>query len=556
MMPGPNPASVVSRGEWLGAAAWGLVLAGLAMALVALGYALAPPGWKFNGFIGAYQYDYNSYLAWMRQAYDGHLLFKDLYTTEPHGRVFFHPLFWIMGSLARLTGSGLLALWYVVQVLGSALLAIAVYRFSARFTDDPAVRRLSLVLATTSAGLGWMIGTPRNADFLHAPIDLWLTEANLFQSTVTSFFTLPIALGLMLLALSAALSYIDTGRRRDAVIGGAYGLALAAVHQYDMVTLYAILAVWGLLAGRRRWPGLLLAAVIPLPYCFYSAALVKLDPVLSKVAWNMPVPSLGAILEGWGMPLLLAAAALLAPAVRRGNRRVWWLASWPVVVAALLLLPIAFRRKLLWGATVPLSILAAMGVTAAIRRAVRHWRSETLRKLTAGVVIGAVVVVCAIGSVRLYLFLLGGGLVQDVAYFPTSYFDATAWLEKNSRPEEVALAPYVLAAPLPGRTGLTVFAGHWAQTLDCENKLRFLALFFGERGSITPEQASAVLQRNRVRWVVVETERYEDGGAGDAPFLSLARPAYRNKELTVLEVTAYSPEERNQPWTGGGWNGP
>ena len=48
---------------------------------------------RFTGSLEYYFYfDANTYLAWMRQAADGHLLFANPFTTEATGRHLFHPL--------------------------------------------------------------------------------------------------------------------------------------------------------------------------------------------------------------------------------------------------------------------------------------------------------------------------------------------------------------------------------------------------------------------------------------------------------------------------------
>ena len=98
---------------------WTLVLLSVMAVPICHGYIETPPGEEFMGFSDGGVVDYNAYLAWMRQAEQGHLLFKDMFTTEPGGvRTFFHPLFWSMGTLARLTGASLLSIWYAVHAIG------------------------------------------------------------------------------------------------------------------------------------------------------------------------------------------------------------------------------------------------------------------------------------------------------------------------------------------------------------------------------------------------------------------------------------------------------
>src|SRR2546422_1037333 len=76
---GPRPEARIGAGEWAFVSLWTLALLLVIAAPYWHGYWTAGPGWRFSGFVGAYHNDYSGYLAWMRQARDGHLLFKDYY---------------------------------------------------------------------------------------------------------------------------------------------------------------------------------------------------------------------------------------------------------------------------------------------------------------------------------------------------------------------------------------------------------------------------------------------------------------------------------------------
>src|SRR5436190_18815922 len=65
-----------------------------------------PAGHTFTGVLSAYD-DTFTYLAWIRQSADGHLLLRDLYTSESQPREFFLPLWNLIGFAARVTGSSI-----------------------------------------------------------------------------------------------------------------------------------------------------------------------------------------------------------------------------------------------------------------------------------------------------------------------------------------------------------------------------------------------------------------------------------------------------------------
>jgi hypothetical protein len=554
-----NSPPLIRRSEWIIVAGWIAALLIIVAAPIVDGYLQAKPGTQFSGFVGMYHNDYNSYLAWIRQAADGHALFRILFTAEPHARHFFHPLFWGMGLATRITGAPLIAVWYGLHAVGCVFMIWGAYAFGARFTDDRTTRALALALTTTASGFGWLTRPAADTPWVERAIDLWMPEANLFQSTVTSFFTLPIALGLMLWSMIWALRYFESGRLRDALIGGGFALALVTVHQYDVVTLFAVLGVWTLLSGRKRWPGMLLLAAVPLPYMAYSAALMLWDPVLSQVSWTMPVPTIKAHLMGWGLPLLAALAALSMPRVRRDYRNVRLLAGWLVINVALLVLPIEFRRKLIWGLYVPICLLAAMGAVTVGRTLLGGLRPR-LRRLALGAAGAALVVLSAWGSATFYAGLFERNRQSRIGdYLPDSYLEALAWLDDNARDGEVVLATPGIAALVPGRTGNVVFWGHWAQTIDPDAKQRFLLSIFSDP-SADPHDVLRILQRNRVRYIVADGA---SAGLYRIPadpsvyaFRRWVRPVFVNPTVRVWEVADYRVQADDEPWPSGDWRGP
>ncbi len=547
----------IARAEWVLVGVW------TAVALLAIaapywdGYRRAPAGWRFDGFVGGYPDDYYGYLAWMRQARDGFVLFKDYFTTEPHGRVFFHPLFWAMGTMSRLTGAPLLIPWYVVHAFGCGLLLVTVYRFAAHFTPDAPARVLALALVTTSTGFGWLTAPTGTTPWIARSIDLWHVETDEFRALTSSFFTLPVALTCMLLAFLHALRYLRTARRTDAVASGVYALALVATHQYDIVVLYAVLGAYVLVAARRHVARVAIVAVPSLLYCLYSVAVVRLDPVFAQhVHVSMRTPTPLACALGWGLPLVLAAIALLTPAVWRSGRDLGFLAVWLVVGMVLLALPLGFARKLMWGMHVPMCVLGAMLVVEVLRSA---GRALPRRAATAVVVAGSILVTIAagIGTVPLYRNLFVHPAPPAVGdYLPDDYLEALRWLDDHTEPAEVVLASLPLAALIPGYTGCVTFVGHWAQTVDPNHKAAFVAALFGVAGGLPPTAIRGILARNRVHYLFLDRWARDLAriplAQREFPFSSVADVVYENPFATIWRVRDAG---QSPPWDDGDWRG-
>jgi len=400
-----------------------------------------------------------------------------------------------------------------------------------------------------------------------------MVEANQFQAMVTSFFTLPIALALMLLSMVSGLRFLDAGRLRHAVMAGLLALVLAAVHPYDIVTLLAVLAVWTLLRpvadraklDQRAWlgriAGMWLVPAIASPYLIYSLLITRSDPVLSQVKWFMPVPGILPHVLGYGLPLLLTVIALTLPTVWRHNRQVLLLAAWLALAVVLLMLPISFRRKLIWGAHVPMCLLAAMGAVAFWRGLVRQFVDGQVRQITGVAAAAVLVVVCGIGSAVFYAGLFQRNERHSFGdYLPDEYVKALDWLSEHHQPGDVVLAGPRLTAMVPGRTGCTVFYGHWAQTLDRPGKMGFVQALFGPPGRLPLAAVKGLLARNRVHYVVLDagSMNWQRGVPRQLPamtFLPLTKVAFVNPLVVILAIQEFQPRSDSRPWTSGDWQG-
>ncbi len=541
-----EPLAVVTRPEKLFIAAWSTVLLVVCFLPLVYGFNAAPDGWQFTGFHTPGLNDYQGYVAWMRQASDGHFLFIDRFTTEAAGRISFHPVFWLVGAASGITGLPILAFWYLVVGACLVLMVAAIYRFCAEFTDSVGTRVLSTVLATTASGLGWLFPGSAATSVIERPIDLWMEEANQFRAVCSSFFTLTLALALMLLAVVWMLRYYRDGQLRAAVIAGLLALVLGMVHPYDLLTLYAILGVWTLFAGRRRWPGMIVLVAISAPILVYGFLAVRFDPVLSQLDLEMAMPPLSAYVIGWGLPLLLAAVALLMPSVWRDHRRLTLLLVWVVVNLALLLAPIDIRRKLAWGLQAIFCLLAAMSLRALIL-----WLAAPLadrpswRRAVAVTMAAIAAVVMAFGSWQFFLLQF-----QDRSagrYLPEGVMEAFRVLDEQAAADDVVLAGPGIAGFIPGWTGSTAFWGHWALTVDVAAK-RDLAVRLTTPGRLIDRAAAArALEEHRVRFVVLDSVSAAMGPGKTwpvdeerLPIAPYVRKVYRNDDAVILEVLPIS----------------
>ena len=130
----------VARAEWRWAWGWALAVVALSCLPFVYAYLAAPPGLTFAGFIVNTQ-DGNSYLAKMREGYEGAWLFRLAFTPEDQRGLFVFTLYLALGHLARLTSLPLALVFHLARAASGLFLLLTVYRLAAELTPDRAARR-------------------------------------------------------------------------------------------------------------------------------------------------------------------------------------------------------------------------------------------------------------------------------------------------------------------------------------------------------------------------------------------------------------------------------
>lgn len=232
--------------------------------------------------------DQGVYFAWLRQAADGNLLFRNLFTAEPQRGIYFHLYFLALGQLARLPGIDVPLASQIGRVVFGVVTLVLVYRLGAFFTPAPFTRRCIFWTTAFSSGMGWLFWKDREIQNTPA-VDVWQPEALTFASLYTiGLFAVSLAL---MLGVVVCLLLAEERGRRWAVGAGLCGLLLGNIHSYDVIHLTAVwsaylLARW--VVGRRfpaRAVGLaLIAAVVAAPSVVYMAWLYATEPVFKARA--------------------------------------------------------------------------------------------------------------------------------------------------------------------------------------------------------------------------------------------------------------------------------
>lgn len=468
-------------------------------------------GYVFSGFI--YSVDEPmSYLAKMREGYEGAWRYTDPFSTEPHEPALLFVFYLFLGHAARWLGLSLLASYHVARVASSVILILAVNRLLRALSTGQSVnsifnsggRLLALILVFLGSGIGWLLRLP----FLHLrPMELWFTEAYTFQSMANyPHFALSTALIVLMLA---DLFLFGRGRVGPWALArlACYSFLQGWIHPRLVLTALAVgaaAAIWG--RARHGWElrkwisGLATMLIATLPPAALTLLSVRADPFWTEWS-NTPTPSPNPlwVLAGYGLlwPLALYGAW---QAIREHSPWGVLIVAWLVVGAILPYLPIPAQRRMIEGLDIPLGILASSAILAWLRPG----PGRVLISARAGSWAVAALA-CSILSLSTIRFIVDGIRVALRPQFPSytipAFSEAMDWLKQSGSREDVVLCSMLTGMFVPALTGHRVVEGHWAETLHLKAKQQDATEFFSL--GATKARRNEIVKKYGIRYLLI-----------------------------------------------------
>lgn len=478
--------------RWVTLVTVALVAAGCVPYLVA--WAVTPQDAYFTGILFNPQ-DGHSYLAKMRDGFEGSWWFRLPYTPEPHQGAPIYLFYLLLGHVARWTGSPLVLTYHIARVVGGALMVVALYALASHLSADVGERRAMFLLAAVGSGMGWLAGP---LGLMTA--DLWVPEAFPVYSLLANAH-FPWAMALMGGIAWCGLRLANCRWRYQAGIV-VLAVALGAVQPFGLVSVFGgvgvMLVVRAVRERRMPWQeGVWTVAAIAaaLPYPLYMLQALKHDPILS--VWNAQNRTPSPPLWDWALsygPVLVLAVLGSVVAARRGAGG-WLLLGWAAVTLVGMYLPLPLQRRLSLGLGIPLGLLAGLG----------WWRLGARRK---GLAQGLVVTFCALTPLFLVLMTvlaaLGG---SSWFYISGDEWAVLSWLREHGRSDAVVLCEPRLGLFVPAWAGQPVVYGHPFETVNATQRKAQVEAFF--RGALTREEREWFLEENHVGYVIGGEEEGE-----------------------------------------------
>jgi hypothetical protein len=484
-----------AMGEWRTPVITGLVLAVVTTLPYVYGYLVQPHGQVFMGFFYLGD-DANTYLAKMRQGWEGAWAWQNRYTTEQSPTAYLF-MFWIvLGHIAALTHLPLIVVFHLARIAAAFALMGAAWLFITHFIEDRAARRFAFFFCAIGLGMGYVIqALNQPVIFGHATdtLDWRMPELTAFYSVLAlpHFAWSGVFAGV---GVALTLKAIQRGSLGLAALAGLAWLGQASIHPQMPILMGGATALAMVLRPPpvRGWLAAAVAFAIPAPYILYSYLAFVGNPEVQRWTFHsknaLPPESISLVFAL--APQLLLALIGVAGALRRRSREDLFLIAWLVLLAVILYLPNPagdLRRRFLDALYLPLVVLGARGMYETILPRLKSIRARRLVPFS-------YVSFAAIGSAFLLLAPLAVATAPQYGA-STAMYDGLQWL--SAQPQGRVLSMPGVGLYIPAYTSDTVYVGHYDETFDYYTKQQqALDLLTGKA------DLAQFVSANKIRYVI------------------------------------------------------
>jgi hypothetical protein len=312
-----------------------------------------------------------------------------------------------------------------------------------------------------------------------APADLWMPEVSTYWSLLWNPL-FPYSLTLILLIICWLDRGTRSGKTLDFWLGGLATGVLALVHPYALPMLAAFAVILGTARRGRSALGLLVRFFLAsFPFVLYVALLSAFEPVIAQHSAHgeMRSPTLASYLLGFGLPLLICAAGLVAD---QGHwlKRYWQVAAWFLLSLSFAYVPFWFQRKLIFGAQIPICILSGICVGFFLDK-LKSQKTQRLALALAAVACAPLLLATSIYQLA-YARQEIRNNVSDTYYISDEMLAGLTFLKDHSQPNDVVFATGQTSRLIPAFSGNTVLWGHWAMSVDLDARKQWYAEMFNQ----------------------------------------------------------------------------
>ncbi len=507
----------------------------------------SPPDHHFLGQVMNLD-DHNMYFSFIRQAYDGKVLFNNRLTGNPNGGVFFNIQFLTVGLLMRvfhLSEYGVYQLWR----LSGAVFLIGGFAFlSTIFIKSMRRWLLSMLLFCLGGGFGIISIAAFQAGLISKEwmnvlsYDVWGGVQPFQQIVSNPNFSLPH--GLMLIGFALYLIAEKNKDRKFYLYSAVIFTLDGFIRPYDLFSVFAIfpsfVLIESLLTGFDLKKSLyrLLPLFLSIPALAYSAWLFKINETFRW--WSMQGHNIKSLPEPWwhllafGPAIILALPRLFHIKKQPLSSEERFLCLWFVVIFGLeyigwVIPAIGFSPQI----GVPLvSPLILIGFLIKSRRfAFFNLEHKTHRNLLTGVILALVILgnsgVTAYYSMRFIL-----RVNTNRFYACKDEVNAWNWIKNNLQKETAILALPSSSNRLAKFTSECTVVGHYSVSPHYKENEKKVTGFFSP--GTHPEEKKEIVKKLNVQYVFFGPEERNLWGT------SICEPDWMKKIYDNGSVSIYN----------------
>jgi len=473
-----------------------------------------PEGFWFSGFNTYFSpVDFNTYLASMRQGFNGNWLWQNRYTSETTSAYPFFIFYLLLGHFARLLHLSLPFVFHFSSFVLSTVFLLIVYSFIAHFLKEEKDRLYCFLLVSLGGGVGWG-ALQSSPDVLHREV------------TVFATLDLPhFVLDQLLFILTIYFGFLGV-KNRDlgkTIISAVSGVLLSLIHPYSLVVAVVVLGGYTFLSGVLKRAFLTKLKYLS-PLLFTSAAILLFflytiylrgDPVLKEWMRQQVILSYHPLIMflGYGLLSILALFGLRSLWEKRSEPALFFL-SWFFLHFSIIYLPVPFQLLMIRGFFIVLCLLATLGIKKLTFLKTSSWALILFFSLLTTLV----VVTLRISASRERCML---------TYLTVEEAAAFSWVRQNIPTDSLFLSSYITGNFLPAQTNVRSFCGHNTLTTRFDQKEAVVRNFYG--GKMGEEEMKRFLENEGIDYVFC--------GPGEKIDLNLEK-VYENEKVKIFKVKA------------------
>ncbi len=513
------------------------------------GYFNAPAGHQYLA-IHLAPSDLFVYESYISQAKGGNFLLENLFHNElpPEKNI---NVFWIaVGLFSKIFNLTPIIAFHLSRIFLIPICLICLYWLTAYFFQDILKRRIVLLLAVFSSGLGAVSSSflqffeyyDDNLGYYNWPLDLWVPESHFFLTFYQSPHFIASFICLILIFLFFLLSF-ETNKIKFSFLAGVIALFFFNFHPFFLVTFFSVITVYlaaiFLLKQKKRFLNGLkhffVICFVSSPSILYHFLNFLFNPITQqKAEQNLcKTTSMFLTIISYGIPLFLATCAIyyLIKNKKIDNRNLF-LIIWLTINFIIIYLPfLKFQRRLVEGMQIPIAFLATIALFVIYNKLKEKKILPFFQNKLSFFCLMAILSIS-----NIYVILENGALAykqHPAFYIPNENIEAMSWIKKNIDLNKTIISHPMIGNFMPAKANRRVYCGHWVETINYQEKRARAVWIF--KGDNQDDQKKKFLRNSRIDYIFYSD--YEKSLGEFQPFeKDYLEKVYQNEKVEIYKV--------------------